>query len=650
MRIALVAGLVLRHGQRQLELTREVEGGKYILEDVVTRLPQVIEGHVLLKKIWDGAYEVAVERRPTESELTEAVEAISLVNLPEKAADEVAHRLRYIKAIKAAHLRRGQRDQIIQLAKTKARELGESPPSFSSLHRWLRGFDAHGPKGLVSGNVGRRRRRRLTEEQLSLVRSALRAIYFTRARHSLALAHADVIKRNDQFKAAGTIPQSAPAISIATLQREVRKVDMFHRIASREGRERAIRACRTAMNVDHPVGPLQRVEVDHTPLDWVVLCDRTGLPLGRPILTVAIDAFSGYPLGIYVSFHGASVTSVSGVIRSAVSMKLDQLAGFSSIKKPWIASGLFDLLVLDNGLEFHSKAFRRIAWTLETDLMYCKVRTPWLKPHVERFFASLNWLSLAKGRVRKSGSRARDELNPMKDAAIGFTAFVEGLLMFIVDVYPFQVNDRTLSMPFETYQEGVSLLPPVQYPGSMQEFKLASALSTERSVNAGGVQLFGMPYGADELLPLKRSLGNNFRTLVKWDPDDLSRLYLESPTDKSWLELPCRWTEYSKDLSQTQHQAIRAHRRKQLKSKATERDLIDSKLGLLDHWSYHASKMTRRDAKALACASGFTSARLPAPTQGDGATQDPTPNTPTVLLEGPSQDAADIPEFETFLL
>src|SRR5256885_2928167 len=43
-----------------------------------------------------------------------------------------------------------------------------------------------------------------------------------------------------------------------------------------------------------------------------------------------------------------------------------------------------------------------MAMSLGVDLMFCRVRTPWLKPHVERFFSTLNTLTLTKGRVTKS--------------------------------------------------------------------------------------------------------------------------------------------------------------------------------------------------------------------------------------------------------
>jgi putative transposase len=220
--------------------------------------------------------------------------------------------------------------------------------------------------------------------------------------------------------------------------------------------------CRTTMDGGAAVYPLQRVELDHTPLNWIAVCDRTGLPLGRPLLTVAIDAHSGYILGFYLSFYGPGVTSVTGVLKNSFLPKDDLIRGFD-LKNPWLSHGLADEWMLDNGLEFHSRIFKAICWELKIDMTFCRVRTPWLKPHVERFFADLNWLTLARGRVEKSVANVL-RMDPYKDACVTFSDLVRGLTQFIVDVHPFQINERKLARPFDLFSEGLERCPPANYP------------------------------------------------------------------------------------------------------------------------------------------------------------------------------------------
>ena len=49
---------------------------------------------------------------------------------------------------------------------------------------------------------------------------------------------------------------------------------------------------RTTFGINPISRAMQRYEIDHTTLDWVIICDRTGLPLGRPTLTLMADRFS----------------------------------------------------------------------------------------------------------------------------------------------------------------------------------------------------------------------------------------------------------------------------------------------------------------------------------------------------------------------
>jgi putative transposase len=110
-------------------------------------------------------------------------------------------------------------------------------------------------------------------------------------------------------------------------------------------------------------------------------------------LTVAIDAYSGYVLGLYLSFFAPNVSSVLGVLRNSVIPK-DEINQKMGLSTPWLSYGLADEWVLDNGMEFHAQAVQNVMWNLGVNSTFCRVRTPWLKPHVERFFGELNYLTI----------------------------------------------------------------------------------------------------------------------------------------------------------------------------------------------------------------------------------------------------------------
>lgn len=647
MRISLHAGLVVRHGERALELVRFLSPDEVLLEDMSTRRPQTLRASELLKRIWSGTYSIVLAPSGgSDGATTPTAEfPISTVALPDKDAAIVERRLDYMKALRAAHITRGQRDRVERVTRMVAERRGERPPSASTVMAWARQyensqFSAH---ALVSRNYRRRRARRLHPVLDALITNVLRDVYFTRAKHTLQHALDCIRQAARQLASQGQIGPAQANVSLSTLSRRVKDVDAYHRVASRDGPARARMLCRTAFGADGATAPLQRVEVDHTILDWVVICDRTGIPLGRPTLTVAIDAYSGYLLGLYLSFYGPGVSSVSGVLRNAV-MPKDQMTKGMKLEHDWLASGLPDLLVVDNGLEFHARAFKRMCWDLRTDLMYCRVRTPWLKPHVERFFSTLGGLTLVRGRVRKHQANVL-RIDPMKDAAITFSALVRGLVMFATDVYPFMINDRKLARPYDLFAEGIEQMPPVEYPGSWDEFRLSSALSKQLTVSQGGIQLHGLPFGQGELLGMRRRYGKNFKTLVKWDPDDMQCVYVEDPVTGEWVTSPCRWHEYAQGLSWNQHLLIRRFAREDLKLKGAEDQLMHARLTLDEYWRTNTVKLKRADAREYARTCGFTSARV--------LGGEKTAPAPEALVLPPASNPLQpeaIPDFETVYL
>jgi putative transposase len=654
MKFALKAGLVLRHGERTLELVRILGDGDIQLEDTLTRRPRLIKQSLLLRHIWEGKYQVVSGevqvslpgRRGNADSTTSGGNAlVDLGNLREAWRSQIEFRLRFLKAMWAAHVSRGNRRALEPLVRATAQSLGlRKAPSTSAVMEWARRYESSNgnPMSLVSLKSLKRQPRRLPKAIDEVVASVLRREYFTRSRHSLRHALDCIGKELVNLQKAGQIEQHDAKVSYATVFRRTRDVDVYHRIASREGEARARMVCRTAIAGGAAAYPLQRVEVDHTQLDWVVICDRTGLPLGRPTLTVAIDAFSGYVVGFYLSFYGPGVTSVSGVLQSSIKCK-DDLTANLKLEHAWLSHGLADEWVLDNGLEFHSNAFKAMCWELGIDMTYCRVRTPWLKPHVERFFGSLQWLTLAKGRVRKKKANVL-EVDPYADASIGFADLVKGLTMFIVDVHPFQINERKLARPYDLFLEGLERCPPAMYLPSRERLRLISGLSKRLRVDQGGVDLQGLPYGGPEVVELLRARGGAFQGLCKWDPDDISTMFIQDPAEPThWITAHCRWAEYATGFSWAQHLMVRKVQRKELAGKQSQETLWRARMQLHEHWQNATRSRRREDSLLAGRFSGLTSSKVLL-----GTTNEPAPLQSLVVTESAAQPIDEIPEFDAF--
>lgn len=657
MKFALRTGLMLLCGERRLELSRLLNGGDVQLEDLQTGRPKVMSEGELIRQIWSGRMKVISGSGAEAGSGGTSTPELPVVDLSSVRPDwsrQIEYRLRYLKGVQAAHASHGQRNRITAVIKTVALAINDpSPPSSSSLMEWARRWrKAEGnPLALLDKNKARVTPRRIHKRVDELITQVLQREYLTRKRHSLRHAH-DCLTR--ELKLAVFNNELAPEeakVSLATLSRRLKDIDAYQRVASREGDGRARMVMRTTMDGGGAHYPLQRVEVDHTPLNWVVICDDTGLPLGRPWLTAAIDAYSGYVVGLYLSFFAPNVSSVLGVLRNAV-MPKDEINQKMGVSIPWLSHGLADEWVLDNGMEFHAQALQRVMWGLGVNSTFCRVRTPWLKPHVERFFLELNYLTIGSGRIHKAVANVVN-LNPYKDATISFGNLVQGLTMFATEVHALQINQRKLARPLDLFKEGLERCPPAIYPGSWDEFRLISGMSKHLTVGSGGLELHGIPYGSAELLPWRKELGPRFKTLCKWDPDDMGQLYVQHPQRLTeWVTCPSRWGEYSHGLSFNQHLMIRKFSREQLRQKGAEEDLWAARMRLHDHWCDASRAKDRKSSLHAARAAGLTSAGMYFQKASEKAQLQAIPAVEQIVLPSPqlSVQSTPIPDFESFEL
>lgn len=650
MQFALVSGLQIRRGEQVLQLVRELGDGQELqFEDVVTKRPTVLKRGELIRKIYNDDIQVVwSDEASVNPEATGLQTTVDISSLPQKQRDELELRLGFVRALQRHRVSKGQRERVAQVIAKHAAALGlKKVPSSSAVMEWTRRYQASSknPSALLSRNGTRKTKKRVTQAVEELIWQALKRHYFNRKRHTARHAFEQLKAELKKAAEAGQIDRSDVAIAYPTLCRRINEVDLYHRVSTRDGVARARMVCRTAFPGGVPTYPYQKVEIDHTPLNWVVVCDRTGLPLGRPTLTTAIDGFSGYMLGLYLSFYGPGATSLSGVLRSALQPK-DEVINSLGLTNPWYGDGLPDDAWVDNGLEFHSYVFKMIAMSLGFDITYCRVRTPWLKPRVERFFSTLNTLTLAGGRVSKVVANVA-RIDPYKDAVITFGDLVAGLLKFVVDVHPWEPNWRKMATPIELFRDGIEHAPPAVFPGNLHQLKLASGMSKQLTFSQGGIELHGLPFGSYAFKDIANRWGTGLKLLCKWDPDDISKMYVQDPA-LQWHEAQCRWPEYAEGLSFNQHQLIRKHARAHLKSADRMEALERARQELHEHWMSCTRSRSRSDSLKSARFAGLTSHRVVQPS----ATETPEVGAAArVVSEGDlaSWMKGPIPKFESFV-
>jgi len=181
-------------------------------------------------------------------------------------------------------------------------------------------------------------------------------------------------------------PQSAqlPLPTRRLVTSKIEAIPAFDRYAARHGRTAAVKRFRSVLQHRTTNAPLERVEIDHTPLDLMVIDDDSGLPLGRPYITACIDDYTRCLLGIYISFEPPSNFTVSRCLMHAFIPKTELHVKFPAIQNQWSAHGVMRELVVDNGQEFHSTSFENACFSLGIEIHYSARKVAWFKGKVEQ--------------------------------------------------------------------------------------------------------------------------------------------------------------------------------------------------------------------------------------------------------------------------
>ena len=168
-------------------------------------------------------------------------------------------------------------------------------------------------------------------------------------------------------------------IATSTVYRWIDELEQDLVEASRLGAETARIKQRVAMGGLKIKAPLERVELDHTPIDALIIDTDTFLPIGRPWLTLVIDVATRMVLGFYISFNHPSAHSVLQALKMAIMPKDGILVEHEDVKGVWPAMGIPTLLVVDNGMDLHSLALQQACFEMEIQLMFTPAKTPFLK-------------------------------------------------------------------------------------------------------------------------------------------------------------------------------------------------------------------------------------------------------------------------------
>ncbi|NYT75129.1 transposase [Halomonas sp. QX-2] len=437
-------------------------------------------------------------------------------------------------------------------------------PSWRSVARWKSQYDSNkGLVSLVSRNKFKKgqRKRNKYDKTDSRILQAIDEKFLTKERPSISSAYQyylDLVEVNNKDVVQGKIQP----VCYNTFRRLINEISPYKVAERRFGKRYADITFRKIGKFKKARYLMQRVEIDHTPLDLILLDDNLEIPLGRPYLTVLLDCYSRCIVGFHLGYREPSYDAVRKAILNTCLSKENVKNKFPSIKKDWPCEGKIETLVVDNGAEFWSSSLEVFCQAMGTNIEFNPVAKPWKKPLVERIFKTYKskLIDQIPGKTFSNVQQLKD-YNPQKDAVLPFSEFVHFLYKWVVDIYNYDSYGWESRIPMLAWESGWKNFPPIRYIGlEKEQFILESLPHVKRSLTREGVKLNHIVYVSDELVEYRKNTPplcgeSSVELMVKRDPADVSQVYVFLPNLKKYICVPAVDPdgEY-KDVSLFEHQ------------------------------------------------------------------------------------------------
>jgi len=473
-----------------------------------------------------------------------------------------------------------------------------------SVYRWMRSFEAN--RSDIRALVPVRSERgpkasRLAPLAQNLLREAIEETYETEERPSvqktIAVFHGKLLETNQRLEPS----QQLPLPKKDTVYRAIARLDPEEVDSTRFGQAYAARKHYQADQGPRPTRPNQRWEIDHSPLDLLVIDEQDWLPIGRPIFTAVLDRFSRYPPGFSISFEPASYLTVMDALFYSIQEK-DHVKPLLGLQHEYQAYGVPEVLACDNGKEFRTPDLELACAQLGIELDWMPWRTPWFKGGIERWYhtSSTELIHDTPG-TTFSHFLERGDYDSRSHACITLEGLWFLLHHWIVDIYAqswrrggrgsFRPNSQ--GVPAKLWERALEENFVPRLPASREELLVLLGRTEERILEPTGIEFEGLFYNGHHLAPLRHRLNHSQGTTTqphtkkaatpvqfKYYPADLSRIWVLDPFSKTYVEVEAIDQEYTQNLSLWKHGVIKRYVREEMKRDVDEASLAEAKYRL----------------------------------------------------------------------
>ncbi|MFL1527243.1 Mu transposase C-terminal domain-containing protein [Pseudomonas sp. O230] len=281
--------------------------------------------------------------------------------------------------------------------------------------------------------------------------------------------------------------------------------------------------------------PLQRVEIDHTLVDCILVDEETRKPLFRPWLTLVMDVYSRVILGYYIGFNPPSGLTVACAITHATLPKKRYLEnlGCSHITHPFF--GVPEVLHMDNAAEFRSVKLQRACSLHGIITEWRPLGRKHYGGHIERLIGTMmtSKVHFLRG-TTMSNVIAKGNYDSEDQAALTIGEFTKWFAGE-VEIYNYKIHSALKCSPADKWNKAFTASPMLTSNQKLITdpftFRLDFMPEDRRKIHPNGIRKFNHVYWAPEL---RHHVGLRNVT-IKYDPFTLYMIWAK--IDGSYIEL-----------------------------------------------------------------------------------------------------------------
>lgn len=426
------------------------------------------------------------------------------------------------------------KQEVIDLAK-------EHDIAYTTVYRWIKQYEENEQKSSLVPNTKNRGKKgsRLDPNVDSIIVNTIEELYLNKQRYSLNKIFRKIKQQ--------CIAQQVEFPHENTIRNRIKKIDPKLALKRRHSSRRANREFGN-FEGEFPDGlcPMDVIQIDHTPLDIVVVDEKYRKPIGRPTLTLAIDVYSRMIAGFYLSLHSTGYFSVNQCLYNTFLPK-DEFLKEQNVKGEWNIYGIPRIIHVDNGAELVGLDMERVCSELNITLVKRPVGEPQFGSHVERFFSTLkNEVHNLPG-TTGSSIKDRDGYDSEKKASFSLKELTKWLTQYFINAYHNNIHLGMNNTPAKQYELGIfgddENIGVGQLPDILEDkenIRITLLPAIYRTIQRDGITLDGLNYYGDVLrhwINRKDEKGNKLKFKIKRDPLNIRKIYFFDPELEEYFEI-----------------------------------------------------------------------------------------------------------------